>query len=118
MGSSSLPGLLFEPDCPYTGCRICGDVYQSDLDRLKMPTTDDLAVAVLQRKEWSQRHAKSHSDREHLLLAYSGRWCTPEAAHKLASFGVIALSDMVLSDEHEEALLQSKAVPINDSEGS
>lgn len=113
----NLLGLLFDPNCPYTGCRICGAVYQSEFDRAVGDFEHNM-LALSLRKEWSVSHAKRHSDKEHLNLAYSGRWCTPEAAKKFASYGIIAVSDMVLSLEHEQALLESSSVPFEDAEGS
>jgi hypothetical protein len=112
----SVPDLLFDTSCPYAGCRLCGAVFQSDDDRAVGDVAHNYS-AMMQRKNWSQNHAKKHTDKEHLLLAYSGRWCTPEAAYRFASYGIIALSDMVMSDEHEGALRESKAIPINDVEG-
>jgi hypothetical protein len=110
----SLPNLSFRTDCPYTGCRICGAVYQSELDRT--PGKD--IEALNGRRLWSFKHAKTHTPQEHYLLQISGSWCTPEAAKKLAAFGVIALTDMVLSEEHAQAMLESSPVPANDAEGS
>jgi hypothetical protein len=101
---------------PYTGCRVCGALFQSATDRLKMPTTDDLFAAMQIRKNWSIKHAKSHTEREHLNLAMSGMWCTPEAAQIFASYGVIALSDMVLFDESEDALRKSSPIPVKEVE--
>jgi ABC-type uncharacterized transport system ATPase component len=116
--------LDFMPDKPFAGCRICGRVYQSSLDRdhphMHVPEHMRLSrdfEAQQRRKGWSIKHAKTHSEAEHRELAMSGAWCTPAAAQMLASFGVIALSDAVSNEEHEVALLESKAVPFNDVEG-
>jgi hypothetical protein len=113
VGLNSLVGLLFEPSRPYTACRICGKVYQSALDRAlgNCPTT------LEQRKSWSHQHARSHSSTQHRQLASSGLQFTPEAANALAAFGIVPLSDMVLNDEVESAMAESKAKPFNDAEG-
>jgi hypothetical protein len=111
------PNLLFDPNCPYTGCRICGKVYQSEFDRTVGDFRHNMTALNL-RKVWSVSHAKEHSSKEHLSLAYSGRWCTPEAAQKFAEYGIIAISDMVLSMEHEQALMESTSMPRVDAEGS
>lgn len=97
----------------YSGCRLCGAVFQSKLDR-EFNTMIEYVDAMLMRKNWSHKHASSHSDKEHLNLAHSGAWCTPEAAQVFAGYGIIALSDMVLSDEHSEALLESKPIPVRE----
>lgn len=109
--------MLFIPDRPCAGCRICGAVFQSDLDRMQNPTKWDIHDAILLQKEWREKHNKTHTDKEHLMLALSGMWCTPEAAQKLASYGIISLSDMVLYDETEDALLKSSPMPTDDVEG-
>lgn len=112
----SNPGMLFRADCPYTCCRICGAVFQSTLDRQKGSFEHNFN-AMQMRKGWSITHAKLHSDEEHLKLAKSGMWATPEAAKRLAAYGIIALSDMVLFDESSDALRASSPIPINDVEG-
>jgi len=117
-------GLEFMPDKPFIGCRVCGAIYQSAIDR-DHPFNDlpeHMALsrayeAMLRRKEWSQRHARTHTSQEHLNLAMSGAWCTPEAAQKLAACGVIAMSDMIFNQESACALHEGSAVPINDVEG-
>lgn len=113
------PHLLFNPDCPYTGCRVCGAVFQSELDReiSKWGSMYQAYKAMLERKAWSIKHAKTHTDKEHLSLARSGMMCTPEAAAKFASFGIIAISDMVLNDETADAMANARSIPIDDVEG-
>lgn len=54
---------------------------------------------------------------EHYSLAMSGRWTTPEAAFKLAAYGIISLSDLLVDDEVAVALMESSAVPKDDAEG-
>lgn len=118
IGLEHLTGLNFDLGRPYTCCRICGAVFQSDKDRIAVETDFSKVVAMSIRKAWSISHAKGHSDREHLLLAYSGAWCTPEAAQRLAAFGIIAVSDAVRSNEHEQALAEARAVMSDDAEGA
>ena len=100
----------FDPHKNFSGCKLCGAVYQSDLDRKHAPTAKEQIQATVQRKNWSHHHAKQHSDKEHNALAVSGRFCTPEAAYKLASFGVIGIP--VESDtEMHAALAEAPRVP-------
>lgn len=118
IGLSSM-GAAFDHRRPHTCCRICGAIYQGDLDRTPdgaytMQVQHDAIVA---RMEWSRRHARTHPDWEHKQLVASGRYCTPEAASKLASFGIIAMSDMALDDESADAGLESPRVPLLDVEG-
>lgn len=128
VGLSTLSGLRFLPHRPYAGCRICGDVFQSEADRFPndvfeanprsfdfLPANVDL-YALGMRKEWSQKHARTHSDAEHEDLAISGHWATPIAAQRLVAYGVVPVSDAVFSTEHEEALRQSSPVPTKDAD--
>jgi predicted component of type VI protein secretion system len=71
------------------------------------------ALAKQNRDAWAKTHAYTHTVQEHRQLKLSGRTMTPEAANKLAAYGVIPIVDMVLSDEHSAALRESKAVPEN-----
>lgn len=116
VGLETLEGLLFKPNAPFRACLICGEVYQSAIDR--NPANEaERAEATIQRQLWANRHAKTHTDREHHLLRISGNSMTPEAAKKLAAYGLIPVGDMIMSEEHEEALLESKPIPIDDAEG-
>lgn len=90
----------FDPNKPYTGCRLCGVVFQDPHEDV--------------RKTWSFNHARTHSEREHILLALSGCWCTPEAAVEFAARGIVPLSDMVLSEEHKNALLNATPIPVKE----
>lgn len=99
-------GYLFDANAPHTYCRICGAVFQTQLDRdsIKPNAHPDLQVkAILGRKRWSFDHADTHSLQEHQALAASNRYMTPEATVKLVPLGIIPLTDMVMSKEHEEA---------------
>lgn len=108
----AVPELLFDPDKPHTGCLICGTVFQSNLDR---KTSNDPPFAVELRRLWSVAHAKTHTEAEHGSLLISGNWCTPEAAFKFASYGIITLDQ---GSEYSDALWQSKPIPTNDVEGA
>lgn len=105
--------LEFDVNRPYSGCLICGVIFQSTLDRTPGPDSHD---AQELRKAWTKNHAKTHPLSAHAQLALSERWCTPEAAIKLAAFGVIPLSDAAVSEEHRDALSQAKSLPENDAE--
>jgi hypothetical protein len=108
------PDLLFNPNCDHTLCKICGAVYQSLLDRDPFA---DRQHAKVKRMAWSHIHAKTHSESEHRALFISGRWCTPEAAQKLAAFGIVPIIDLVIDNEVEDALKNGYKVPIEDAEG-
>lgn len=129
IGLDSLEGLLFDASRPYDGCRICGAVFQTDYDRnpvgqFKNKTGRRMfssveavnAYALQLRREWSREHNKQHTEREHRLLAMSGRWLTPEAAQRLAAFGVISLVDLALDDEVQDAYRGSSPIPTDDAE--
>lgn len=109
--------MEFRHDRPWTACRICGLVFQSKLDRTNNFNEEAQLRALLLRREWSIRHAKTHSATEHRELALSGRWLSPEAAQKLSSFGIIPLTDAVMDNEVEAALREAPRHPANDVEG-
>jgi hypothetical protein len=108
--------MLFEPDKSFVGCRICGAVYQSTLDRYPS-TPADILQATANRRRWADRHATLHTSTEHAQLRKSGLLMTPEAAQNLSGFGVVPVSDMVLSEETEDALAKANAISKDDSEG-
>ena len=112
VGLNTLPGLDFDPECSFAFCGICGRVFQSDLDRAQ--PDGDSPEAMELRTAWRIRHAKGHTERQHYELLMSNRKFTPEAAEKLASFGIIDLDG---DDEVNHALLLSKPIPQNDCEG-
>lgn len=82
---------------PHTWCGICGAIFHHD----------DIEV----RRAWSFKHADGHSEREHKLLALSGHSMTPEAALRLAPYGIVDVTAATTSQEHEQAYLESKPVP-------
>lgn len=109
---------MFDKDKAFTGCRICGAIFQSDADRTT-PDDDDIQLALNTnvRKAWSHKHAKQHKQREHVALAMSGNWCTPEAASKFAAFGIVPITDLVMSEEVAAALATAPSKPQDDVEG-
>jgi hypothetical protein len=124
VGLDQLAGLKFDPRSPHVYCGICGDVYQLDLNRnphkYVSPAFDNNFVLVEQYgvtklKEWSQTHAREHTSNQHRLLALSNESVTPEAAHKLAAFGIIPITQ---NPDIVAALYESSPVPIDDAEGS
>jgi hypothetical protein len=84
------------PTQPFTGCRICGDIYENP--------------DIESRKEWSRKHALEHSPLQHRMLMVSGQWCTPEAAIKLAAFGVVDLIGLSVPGEVQEAYSEKDTV--------
>jgi len=113
-----LTGLQFDPTCNHAGCGICGEVFQSPLDRLQSPTVGEWSKALELRTEWRIRHAGTHTAAQHRQLRLSGLFALPEAAQKLASYGIIPLTDTVRHDEVSHALLESPRAPSDDVEGS
>lgn len=126
IGLEEIPGLLFKPTRPNCYCRICGAVFQSDYDRnpewfknsIEFCNSVDLVsiYATSLRKEWSIKHSRSHTDAEHRHLALSGQFLLPEAAHKLAAFGVVDVKGMVMDKEIEAAYAEAPAIPQSDAE--
>lgn len=112
--------MAFMPNRDYVACCVCGEVFQHWLSRVdENEYTNEVRLAAeIKRREWTQIHSRTHSEAQHRQLALSGRQFTPEATYKLCSLGLIPLSDIVMSDEHAQAGLESRRMPINDVEGS
>lgn len=110
--------LGFIPDRPHTMCRICGSVFQPGLDRVPQDeyTMEVQYAAEIQRREWSQTHARTHTSTEHRQLHLSGRAFTPEALVRLAPLGIIPITDMALDEECAAAGLEAPRMPTNDVE--
>lgn len=103
VGLGQLTNFNFDPAKPHTYCGICGDVFQDP----------DIDI----RKKWARRHSATHTEAEHKSLKLSLRHVTPEAAYRLAAFGIISLSDLLVDTEVAHALLLSNATPVVDAEG-
>jgi hypothetical protein len=114
VGARQLVNYVFDVDKPHAGCCICGEVYQSDYDR----SGEDPATAFIMRNDWRLAHARTHPDWQHRQLANSGLFALPEAAVKLASYGIIPLTDTVRHDESTHALLEAPRAPYDDATGS
>lgn len=110
------PDMSFDPSCDCVGCIICGDVFQSLLDRKQFRSEADINAAFILRKQWAERHAKTHPQSEHDALRNSGRSCTAEAAYHLASYGLIPLSDLVLQEDVEAAGRETTSIPTKDAD--
>ena len=115
-----LTALTIRKDREFAGCAICGTVFQS---RLAIEVSDvawgkdrpmfEHAVAI-ETREWRARHSRKHTQREHELHRASGRTFTPEAAHKLAPFGLVSLD----ADDEEvaQSMAESPRAPYDDVE--
>lgn len=129
LGLIDLPGLTFDPEASFTGCLICGQVYQSKLDRkirqirdtpqnpLNVYLESYLHNALQLRKNWDLHHSKTHTEKEHDALRASGAFCTPEAAIKLTPLGVFSV-DHDLTGEVAHAMAEAPRKPTDDVEGT
>lgn len=134
LNAKTLPGLVFDVDASFTGCLICGEVYQSRLDRKCKRINDDLThpqhhlldsfmdMALNMRKQWDRSHSKTHTQQQHADLRQSGLFCTPEAALKLTPLGVIGLEHANTSStqatEVADAMYEAPRAPLNDVQGT
>ena len=113
--------LTIRKDREFAGCRLCGAVFQSRMaievgdeewaaDRLVFET----AVAI-ETREWRTKHSRKHTKRAHMQLEESGLTMTPEAAIKLAPFGLVPVGDAEVV-EIAQALREAPRAPIDDVE--
>lgn len=97
-------GIEFDITLPYSGCYLCGEVFQSRYDLLyNTPTLSKDGIEVFinvdavrakadsLRLLWRALHSEGHLSSEHERLARSGDLMTAEAALKLAPLGIIPL---------------------------
>jgi hypothetical protein len=139
---SSFPtlGMEFDPQADYAGCRLCGKVYQSHLDRevrffvqsgdlqvRKNPLTAEVYLvgderflkvyheAHDRRQKWRELHAKrTHTQAQVENFTSTGFALTPEAAHKLAPYGFAPAGN--LHPDITAAMLEAPRAPEEDAE--
>lgn len=96
IGPNSLSSLLFRTDRPYSFCRICGEVFQRDIDRNPVEFAnaeegitlmDIVLLSDDQRNDWGKKHAVKHTEWQKAEL--NGAWLTYSAAYRLAAFGIL-----------------------------
>lgn len=133
--------MEFDPRAEYAGCRLCGQVYQTELDRRVIALIelgylelrhnplldedfiygDEEYVAIYneaseRRQRWRALHRKRyHSDREVEAFSKTGFALTPEAAHKLAPFGFAPMGNM--HRDIVNAMETAPRAPVDDAEG-
>jgi hypothetical protein len=134
-------GAKFKVEAPWSACRLCGAIYQSELDRLSYDMLQDgritehidpytnesifigdasaanlLDDATDRRRRWRELHERRyHTEEEIELLLQTGFAMTPQAAHRLAPFGITPLGNM--HEEIVDALYTAPRAPIDDAEG-
>jgi hypothetical protein len=75
----------------------------------------DLKLAAhLETLEWRRYHNTKHSEKAHRTFRATGRTMTPEAANKLAPFGLVPIEDALTSEEHACALFDAPRAPVDD----
>lgn len=143
VGLSSL-GSDFDPNAPFTGCRLCGDLFQHEEDRVCYEQlqagviierrfldhtsyfigpeyyVDMIDRCTLRRKLWLKRHNRvNHSEAEIELFAKqaakTGQAFTAEAANKLAPFGITPLVSSTDDPEVVDALAKAPRAPSIDA---
>ena len=121
IGREELTGFEFNPTFFFSGCLLCGEVYQTEEDRNPPDESDPELVPYLFKQKqrhlaWRARENNRHPEHEHRKLAMSGHFCTPEAAIKLAPLSLFSLSDLVASPEIAAALREAPRAPRNDAQ--
>lgn len=137
---SGLTGSEFVVEAPFAACRLCGALYQHADDRLTKEFLDrgvliehynhlskesyftgsGQAVLLLEestarRRRWRELHERRyHTTAEINNFAKTGYALTPEAANKLAPYGITPLGK--LHEEIDAALLDAPRAPIVDIE--
>lgn len=133
-------GAKFRLEAPFIACRLCGALYQTDLDRLAKDylesgrisehfnplsresyfTGDEQAIRVLdesteRRNRWHSLHERRyHTEAEIEALTKTGFALTPEAANRLAPYGITPMGK--LHTEIDDALFTASRAPSSDAE--
>lgn len=116
--------LSIRKDREFAACRICGAIFQSWLNTDAVSDEEYSANAEIQiaahieTNEWRRHHNLRHSEREHRNFRATGLTLTPEAAHKLAPFGIVPIADTIgpYADEVACALFEAPRAPVDDVE--
>jgi hypothetical protein len=95
-------GVELDVNAEWSGCWLCGEAFQSPLDRayyrlLIVEKVEEFKLvqvktrADMLRDQWRTMHSESHSGDQHEELAASNDLCTLEAAVKLAPLGTFPI---------------------------
>ena len=122
VGREELTNFSFNPGYFFSGCCICGEIYQTEADRNPPPINHPEYGAWLydrnsRHQAWREAENNRHPMREHRMLVLSGNWCTPEAAQKLAPLGIFSLTDLIMSDDVSAALGEAPRAPTGNPQG-
>jgi len=122
VGQSALTNFRFNKERPYAGCRLCGALFQpewfmeaSEIQYNLATARNNLSMREIGR--WREQHNLRHTAAEHLALAESGLTFTPEAARRLAPFGLVPVTD-VEDAEIRDALKEAPRAPEDDAEST
>lgn len=101
--------IPFRSDREYTFCRICGELFQPEIERLPQEryTPQVRERSMKMQRWWSENHNRKHPDWEHERLKLSGRFLTPEATYALVPYGIIPLSDLVFDGDNAAAGMEA-----------
>lgn len=118
-------GSDFNPHAPFTACRLCGALMQTDRDRFSLELMDegDVALARLisadeteKRHNWLRRHEQlNHPISEIEAFQKTGWAMTPEAAHRLAPFGIAPTGN--ITPDIVDAMLTAPRAPSVEESG-
>lgn len=116
--------LIIRKDREFAACRICGDIFQpwintNSVSDEEYATHPEIALAAsIEIQQWRNKHNSKHTAKQHLDLAHSGLTLTPEAAFKLAPFGLVPLADVEgrYGAEIVQALAEAPRAPSDDVE--
>jgi len=109
--------IPFRADREYTFCRLCGEMFQPELERCSDDeyTPDVRRASFKQQRWWAEEHNKTHPDWEHRQFNNSGRFLSPEATYRLVPYGVIPLSDLVFDGDSAAAGLEAPRISTFDN---
>jgi hypothetical protein len=93
-------------------------IQASDRDYANPANISKLLAAEQEIVDWRSRHNRKHTDKERNSLVASGLSFTPEAAIKLAPFGLAPVTDSVFNEETHIAMMEAPRAPVDDVDTS
>jgi len=114
--------LTIRKDRNLGACRLCGAIFQPrffiespyvSYDSTDMKHLQAIYDAECEIIDWRRLHNQKHTAQEHLALRELGLTMMPEAAHRLAPYGLVPV-DPEQNAEVKQALYEAPRAPLED----
>lgn len=103
----------FDSTKPCSYCKLCGWVYQDYNTRIAVTPYEVAQAEEGRRNKANSHYMLAHSEAQRKAYEGSGLFLYPEAAYKLASKGIISITDLVNNEETRRAYAESSPIPLD-----